>query len=47
MTKNQETLINLVRESTDPTKALLVAVKIISDFLKQPQSLKEQKTVGQ
>ena len=47
MTQNQETLINLVRESADPTKALLVAVEIISDFLKHPQSLKEQEPVCQ
>lgn len=47
MTQNQETLINLVRESADPTKALLVAVEVISNFLKQPQSLKEQEPVGQ
>ncbi len=42
MTQNQKTLITLVRESADPTKALLIAIEVISDFLKQPESLKEQ-----
>lgn len=42
MTQNQQTLITLVRESTDPTKALLIAIETISSFLAQPESLKAQ-----
>ena len=42
MTQNQKTLITLVRESADPTKALLIAIEVISDFLKQPVSLTKQ-----
>lgn len=47
MTNNQKSLLKLIRESADPTQAILVAVEVISDFLKQHQSLKEQEPVGQ
>ena len=36
-------LINIVRGSNNPTEAMIVAVKIISDFLQQNGSSEAQK----
>lgn len=46
MTNNQKSLLKLIRESADPTQAILVAIEIISDYLRQPESLKAQVPVG-
>jgi hypothetical protein len=46
MSNNQEKLLNLIRESQSPDKALLTATKIILEILKQPVSSAEQAPVG-
>lgn len=38
MTNNEIELLNLIRESDDPTQALNVAIEIIISYLKQPES---------
>ena len=38
MNENEMKLIGMIRESDDPEKALVVAVEVITDFLKQFQS---------
>lgn len=35
MTENELELINMIRNHDDPEKALLTAVKIVTEFLKQ------------
>ena len=42
MTKNEIELINLIRESGNPEEAMLIATKIILDFLKQRESSEAQ-----
>ena len=37
MTENEEKLIDLIRNSKDPEKALITAVNIIVDFLKNTE----------
>lgn len=38
MTKNEIMLIETIRNHPDPENALAIAIKIISNFLKQPES---------
>ena len=38
MNENEQKLIGLIRESDDPEKALMIAVEVITDYLKQLQS---------
>ncbi len=45
MTTNEKYLIEMIRNSNNPTLALVTAIKIITDFLEQPQSFQEQATV--
>lgn len=40
LTKEEEELIEAIRDSKNPAEAILAAVQIITDFLKQPLSLK-------
>jgi hypothetical protein len=42
LTKEEQELIEAIREAKDPTAAMLAAVQIIKDFLERPLSLKEQ-----
>ena len=42
LTKEEQELIEDIREAKDPTAAMLAAVQIIKDFLERPLSLKEQ-----
>ena len=35
MTNTELELLNLIRNSDDPEQALLIAIKIITDYLKQ------------
>ena len=39
MTENEEKLIDLIRNSKDPEKALITAVNIIVDFLKNSKNV--------
>lgn len=41
ITKEEQELLEAIREAKDPTAAILVAIDIIKDFLSQPLSLKE------
>jgi hypothetical protein len=41
MSENEMKLIGMIRESDDPEKAIVVAVEVITDFLKQFQSSEE------
>lgn len=38
MTENEIALINLIRNNKNPEQALITAIEIISNFLKQHQS---------
>ena len=38
MNENEMKLIGMIRESEDPAKAMLIAVEVITDFLRQLQS---------
>ena len=38
MTENEMKLIEVIRESSDPEKALVTAIEIILRFLEQPES---------
>lgn len=38
MTENETALIETIRNHPDPEQAILIAVEIISDFLKQLES---------
>lgn len=42
LTREEQELIEVIREAEDPTAAILAAVQIIRDFLERPLSLKEQ-----
>ena len=42
LTKEEQELIEAIREAKDPTAAMLAAVSIIKDFLERPLSLKGQ-----
>lgn len=42
MTENETKLINRIRESDDPTAALLIAVDVITSYLQQRQSFEAQ-----
>lgn len=42
LTKEEQELIEAIREAKDPTAAMLAAIQIIKDFLERPLSLKEQ-----
>ena len=41
MTKNEQELINIIRTSEDPQKAVMTAIDIICHYIKQPGSLRE------
>ena len=38
MNENERKLIGMIRESDDPERALVIAVEVITDFLRQSQS---------
>lgn len=38
MTENERELLNTIRQSKDPEKALITAISIITAYLKQPVS---------
>jgi hypothetical protein len=38
MTDNERELLNTIRQSNDPEKALITAISIITAYLKQPLS---------
>ena len=42
LTREEQELIEVIREAKDPTAAVLTAVQIIRDFLERPLSLREQ-----
>lgn len=41
LTKEEQELICAIRETKDPAAAIIATVQIITDFLKQPLSLRE------
>ena len=41
MTDNEQKLIRIIRESNDPEAALVIAVGIITDYLRQPELYRE------
>jgi hypothetical protein len=41
MTTKEKELIQLIRDSDDPEKAILTAVEIITEFLRQGESAQE------
>lgn len=41
MTKNEQELINIIRNSKDPAKAIVTAIEIICHHLEQRGSLQE------
>ena len=47
MTDNELILIEAIRQSADPEKALITAIEIITDFLKLQQSFVVQEPVYQ
>lgn len=38
MSENEIKLLEVIRNSTDPEKAILTAIEIILEFLEQPES---------
>ena len=38
MTDNELELLELIKNQPNPEQAILIAIEIISDFLKQPES---------
>lgn len=42
MTPNEIELLNIIRESEDPERAMQVAIEIICQYLKQPESFESQ-----
>lgn len=38
MTENEIVLIETIKNHSEPEQAMLIAIEIISDFLKQPES---------
>jgi hypothetical protein len=42
LTREEQEIIEAIREAKDPTAAILTAVQIIKDFLERPLSLREQ-----
>ena len=42
MTEREEKLINIINEDRDPQEALMIAMQVICDFLKQPVPYQEQ-----
>lgn len=42
MTNNEKNLIEIIRGSEDPEKALIIAANIIADYLKHRGSFEEQ-----
>lgn len=42
MTQREEKLISIINEDQDPKEALIIAMKVICDFLKQPVPCQEQ-----
>ena len=45
MTNNERELLNTIGQSKDPEKALILAISIITNYLKQPLSFEEQAPV--
>ena len=45
MTNNEKELISIIRENDKPEQALEVAVKVITDFLRQHESSEGQAAV--
>jgi hypothetical protein len=41
MTKNEQELLNIIRSSEDPQQALMTAIDIICQYIKQHGSLPE------
>ena len=47
MTKNEYELMYLIRTNDNPEKAVLTAIDIICQYIKQHGSLREQQAAGQ
>ena len=45
MTDNERELLNTIRQSKNPEKALIMAISIITNYLKQPLSFEEREPV--
>jgi capsular polysaccharide biosynthesis protein len=45
MTQNETNLINIIREDDNPEEAMIIAVRIICDFLTQLESNSKQESV--
>lgn len=46
MTNNERELLNTIRQSNDPEKALITAISIITAYLKQPLSTELNEVVS-
>ena len=46
MTENEIKLINFIRNHDNPEQALIIAIEVISAYLKQPQSSPEPSPVA-
>ncbi len=42
MTKKDQKLIDIINENDNPQEAILIAMKVIYDFLRQPEPYQEQ-----
>ena len=42
MTNNEKELLNIIRQSPDPERAMQVAVEIICQYIERPLSCQEQ-----
>ena len=42
MTKKEEKLLEIINGDDNPQEALLIAMQVICDFLKQPEPYQEQ-----
>ncbi len=45
MTENEIKLLSLIRSDNNPSEAVVVAIRVISDFLTQPLSFQEASPV--
>ena len=43
--KNEEELLKIIRENDNPEQAVMTAIEVILEYLKQPESFEEQAAV--
>lgn len=42
LSKNEEELLNMIRENDEPEQAAMIAIEIILEYLRQPESFEAQ-----